>query len=137
MTRAGTLCGVIPLLAAVGCGGYFPPPPTTRPVAAADLAGAWAYEPLGGGAEVRLDLRPDGAFLQTVTLPREGIVSSGEWSVDGTDLVLNGVLTDFDGWRAAGAARWRIIDRGEPPAGFAVLGGAADPDGWVVLRRVH
>ena len=126
------------LILLTGCGSNFAPSPTSRPVTAANLAGTWTYRPLADSeADVLLELRSDGSYTQTVTLPCNVLTSTGQWGIDGTDLELDGILSDFDDWQTADVASWRIIERDESPTGFAILGGAVDPDQWVVLRWVR
>ena len=136
---AGELTRVALLVACLllaGCGSYFAPAPTSRQVAMNDLAGTWSYRPLVGDAEVALVLKSDGTFEQTVVLPAQTLTQSGTWGINGPVIALDEVLVEFNGWRAQHVA-WSIIDRDESPTGFAVLGGASDPDQWVILRWVH
>ncbi len=129
---------VLSVLALTACGGYFPPSPTTRTVTVGDLAGKWSYQPLvDSHASVLLDLRHDGTCVQTVTLPRGTLTTAGHWRIEGASITLDAVVTEFDDWQTARAESWRIIDRDESPTGFAILGGAVDPDQWVILRWVH
>lgn len=60
------------------------------------------------------------------------LTQEGSWKIEGAKLVLDGALEEFNGWEA-GTAAWRIIDRDESPTGFSILGGAVDPDQWVVF----
>lgn len=125
------------LLTLTACGSYFPPSPTTRPASVSDLAGSWSYQPLAEpSTDVLLELRRDGTFTQTATRPQGVRTSTGQWRINGSSIELDAVLTEFDNWAAPQAEGWRIIDRGESPAGFAILGGAVDPDQWVILRWI-
>jgi hypothetical protein len=100
-----------------------------------DLIGKWSYRPLHDtNAAVVLELRGDGTYVQTITLPRGVVTSAGHWKIDGTNLRLDRVLTEFDDWRASETQSWRIVDRNESPTGFAIFGGAVDPDQWIVLQ---
>ena len=122
------------ILLAVGCGSYFSPSSTARPVSAADLAGIWAYEPLAGGPAVRLELRGDNTFQQTVRLPTGPAIAEGRWRVADAKVRLDAVRGELNDWETPSPAAWRIIDRDESPTGFAIFGGAEDPDHWVVFR---
>jgi hypothetical protein len=120
-----------------GCGSYFPPSPTSRAVSIGDLAGKWEYSPTGGGGKVTLVLNADGTFEQNVKTD-EGklLAASGKWEAYGADIDFEGILDNFsDDW-TSDSHQWRIIDRDESPTGFSILGGAADPDQWVVFRWV-
>jgi len=129
---------LVSLLCLSACGSYFPPSPTTRPVSVTDLAGKWSYQPLGdNNVDVLLELLPDGTYVQTVTLPRGVLSSTGRWQINGSDIEFDAILSDFDDWSTAQVESWRIVDRDESPTGFAVLGGAVDPDQWVILRWVR
>ena len=119
-----------------GCGSYFPPSPTTRAVKISDLAGTWVYGPLGEKDNVTLVLNADGTFDQTVITSSQTLSQSGTWAIDGSNIEFDSILVEFRGWNAGGAL-WRIIDRNESPTGFAILGGAEDPDQWVVLRWIY
>jgi len=120
-----------------GCGSYFPPSPTTRPVAVGDIAGTWRFEPLGYRDTVSLVLESDGSLQQIVrTSNGQSLKAAGSWSIDGAKVNLEGVLVNFDGWNPRGE-QWSVIDRDESPTGFAILGGAIDPDQWVILRFVR
>ena len=122
------------VFAVIGCGGYSLPPATSRTVSPDDLVGEWRYSPYAKGSPtVVLSLKPESVFTQTVRVHDQTITQSGSWALQGAELVLSDVLTDFDGGRPAKQA-WRIIDRGVAAKGFAILGGATDPDQWVVFE---
>lgn len=125
------------VFAVSGCGGYSLPPATSRTVARNDLIGEWCYRPYApGNPKVVLMLKPDSAFTQTVRVDDQTIAQSGTWALQGADLVLSGVLPEFNGSHAARQA-WRIIDRRSAAKGFAILGGSDDPDQWVVFEINH
>lgn len=127
---------LIGILCLTSCGSYFLPAPTTRPVSIADLAGVWTYDPLQDDrARVLLELKPDNTYVQTVTLPQRVQTSLGRWQIDDGHIELNAVLGPADDWNQPDRESWRIIDHAEARNGFAILGGAADPDLWVILQR--
>ena len=117
-----------------GCGTNFAPTSTSRAVVPNDIVGTWHYRPVGSSEEVTLVLRPDSKFDQVVrTSAGQSHTSTGEWRIKGSAINLDDVLIDFVGWEPHSAS-WRIIDRDESPAGFAIFGGAADPDQWVIMH---
>jgi len=123
------------ILSLCACTSYFPPSPTSRAVSTSDLAGTWSYVEFETDGEITLKLLDDQTFQQTVTLPDRELTQEGTWKIDGATIELTGVLEYFTEWTVENAA-WRIIDRDESPTGFAILGGAVDPDGWRILRWV-
>lgn len=131
-SAAAIVAAALAMVLLHGCGGYFPPSPTTRPVVVGDLVGTWTYQPMVSGASVRLVLRGDGSFDQVVTLPTGGMARQGRWRIDGSELVLEEALVEFNGWQAEPQS-WPIIDRSGSPTGFSILGGGLDPDTWVVF----
>ena len=121
----------------VGCGSYFPPTATSRRVQPTELAGEWRYEPFAtDGATVTLLLAADGTFTQTVQTGQATLTHAGQWHIDGSGVVFDGILTEFNGWQASGQT-WTIVDRNESPAGFAIFGGTGDPDLWVVFDWIR
>ncbi len=133
--QRGFLCLIV--LVFSGCRNYFPPSPTSRAASRADLAGEWRYQPPASGqASVVLILKADSTFTQRVQIAGKTLSQSGVWAIDGTEVVLTDALTEFNGWRAS-PQRWVVIDRHESPAGFAILGGADDPDQWIVFDWVR
>ncbi|MFN3158763.1 MAG: hypothetical protein ACE37I_05580 [Rubinisphaera brasiliensis] len=133
LSRRLCLMGILCL---TSCGSYFLPAPTTRPVSIADLAGEWTYEPLlDDRARVLLELKPDNTYVQTVTLPQRVQTSPGRWQIEDGHIKLSAVLGPAGDWNQPDHESWRIIDHEEGGHGFAILGGAGDPDLWVILQR--
>jgi len=130
-----TMVSLLVCLSLVSCGSYFAPGPTAKPVKPIDLVGKWYYSPLlDHDAKVTLDLNADMTFVQTVTRQNGTVKAKGTWSISasGSEVNLDGVQS---GAQTLGAASetWTIIDSDRGRNGFAILGGADDPDLWVIF----
>lgn len=119
------------LFTLTGCGG---PSPTSRTVAVSDLVGVWQYSPIDAhNVTVELELKPDGSYSQQVNLPGSVKRVSGQWRIEDNYVTFDALYTGFDQWSKPTPESWPILDRDESPAGFAIFGGAIDPDSWVVM----
>lgn len=80
------------VLLLVLCSCSYEPIKTSRAVDKREIIGNYTYAKNGGG-EVRLKLKADGSFKQTVQFEEDGqsVEVSGTWRVDGAYLILDGL----------------------------------------------
>jgi hypothetical protein len=98
--------------------------PTAKPVAVGDLAGRWQFYLDAAGQTVKIELRSDGTFGQTIVANRGGTweCAGGIWRLEGALVHLDGYFTAAEG--RSGSCTWQVIDIGP---GFGLYGGK-DPD---------
>jgi hypothetical protein len=99
--------------------------PTSKPVTADDLIGRWEFYVDRASVTMRLDLRPDGTFGQTMIFNRGGMrqCAGGTWKLEGPLVQLTGYHAAGDS--AAQPRTWWMVDT---QSGLA-LRGSDDPDG--------
>lgn len=126
--------------------------PTTKPVSPKDIVGTWtrgASRSMQVNKPVdyvlKLDLNPDGSFLQTITVSGDPniIHQKGTWKINGGYLELSDALveewdqtTKTGKWKAE-PTRFFIIDSYGGPT-FAIFGGLfGDPDSWIGFDKIR
>lgn len=122
-----------------GCRPIALPPPTSRPVAAAQLAGIWKYDADYGKISVSLALGTNGTFVQTVVFPdktREPLVHRGTWALDGSRPVMRllrpvAFSREYEPW-VEEDVNWWVMDTYDSGRPFALFGSAynGDPDNF-------
>lgn len=133
-TGLASFLGLAFFVSLLACGGGFAsmPSPTNKTVKLADLVGVWTYKP-DVGVSVELTLNADGSYVQNVTLPHTIKRASGMWEIRDSDIAFDAAFTAFGGWQKPEPETWMIIDSLRTPSGFAVFGGAKDPDLWMEM----
>jgi hypothetical protein len=111
---------------------YNPWPATEQTVTPTDVVGTWTYPSGFDSTSITLDLKPEGAFVQTVR-HEDGRVRTheGTWTLEGSAPVLT-VLKPASGepdeeWVAEGA-NWWVVESYRDGVRFALFGAADDRD---------
>ena len=116
-----------------GCGHAALPGATQKNVTKADIVGVWQYPAEYEKTTVTLDLKADGAFVQTIKRSGQtkAQVHSGIWDLEGTTpklTVLKPVFGDASKPWVLEEANWWIIDSYRDGVTFAIFGAADDRD---------
>jgi hypothetical protein len=112
--------GLSGVTSGVACDRLISAGPTTKPVRAADIAGAWQFYLDRVSRTVVVDLKPDGTFDQAI-LPNHGArveCAGGTWMLDGPRVCLDHYVMADGG--TSGSRTWWVANT---PVGFAVFGG--------------
>jgi uncharacterized protein (TIGR03066 family) len=133
---------VAAIVSTLGCiiGPAAVPSPTAKKVAVADFVGTWSYEAEFRKTAIRLDLKADGTFTQTVNRGNGQVLNhQGTWKLDGTHLRISVLAPDpredDKNWKERDASWW-IVDGLQDGVPFAIFGGAGiDPDSWENFKK--